>query len=153
MSQTKEKKYKQKKKLKSFVWFHIDNNIDKYCSGGEGGRKKKKKSKRIYRASQKRKPIYVYLESLMSESFSSPGSQTASPPSDTLRRRADLWTRWRGPSHSTLVQLVCVLASNIHSSHSWCISFCCCCCCWLVGRFHGGVSQWLIYIFIDAESS
>ena len=45
MSQTKEKKYKQKKKLKSFVWFHIDNNIDKYCSGGEGGRKKKKNPK------------------------------------------------------------------------------------------------------------
>ena len=57
MSQTKEKKYKQKKKLKSFVWFHIDNNIEKYCSGGEGGRKKKKIQKNLQSKSKEKNNI------------------------------------------------------------------------------------------------
>ena len=35
----------------------------------EGGKKRKKKSKRIYRTSQKIRIINVFLESLLSESF------------------------------------------------------------------------------------
>ena len=39
----------------------------------EGGKEKKKKSKGIYRTSQNTRKINVFLESLLSESFPSPG--------------------------------------------------------------------------------
>ena len=58
---------KEKKKLKSLIGFLSANKINIYNRGGERG-KKRKKSKIIYRTSQKI-IIYVFLESLLSESF------------------------------------------------------------------------------------
>ena len=59
--------------LKSLIRFHSANITDK-CNAGVGG----VKSKRFYRTSQNIKITNVFLESLLSKSFPSPGSQ--SPP-------------------------------------------------------------------------
>ena len=60
----------EKEKLKSLIGFHIANKIDSCNGQGHGGgRKKKKKFKRIYRTSQNIRIINVFLESLLSESF------------------------------------------------------------------------------------
>ena len=62
---------KEKKKLKSLIGFLSANKIDNYNRGGEKReREKRKKSKRIYRTSQNIRIINVFLESLLSESFS-----------------------------------------------------------------------------------
>ena len=53
---------KKKKRLKSLIGFLIASEIDNYNRRG-------KKSKRIYRTSQKIRIISVFLESLLSESF------------------------------------------------------------------------------------
>ena len=58
--------------LKSFIWFHSANKIDNYNRGVRAGRKREK-SRKIYRAGQKRRTIHVYLEPLLPESFPSPG--------------------------------------------------------------------------------
>ena len=60
------------KKLKSLIRFHSASKIDNCNRGGARG-KKEKKSKRIYRTSQNIRIINVFLESLLSESFSSLG--------------------------------------------------------------------------------
>ena len=68
--------------LKSFVRFHNANKINNHnvgC-GKEKKKKKEKQSKRIYKTSQNITIINIFLESLMSESFPSLGSQSASPP-------------------------------------------------------------------------
>ena len=57
----------KKKNLKSLIGFLSANKIDN--RGWTKGKKKKKKSKRIYRTSQKIRIINVCLESLLSESF------------------------------------------------------------------------------------
>ena len=59
------------KKLKSLIRFHSANKINNYNRGARKG--KKKKSKRIYRASQNIRIISIFLESLLSESFPSLG--------------------------------------------------------------------------------
>jgi len=59
----------EKKKLKSLIGFLSANKIDNYNRGV----KKEKKIQRIYRTSQKRRIINVFLESLLSESFPIPG--------------------------------------------------------------------------------
>ena len=59
------------KELKSLIIFHSANKIDN--TGVGAGGEKKKKSKRIYRTSQNIRIINVFLESLLSESFSSLG--------------------------------------------------------------------------------
>ena len=67
---TEEKEKKKQKKLKSLIGFLSANKIDNYNGGGWGKKGKgKKKSKRIYRTSQKVRIIHVFLESLLSESF------------------------------------------------------------------------------------
>ena len=48
--------------------------------GGVVGKKRKNKSKRIYRTSQHIRIINVFLESLLSESFPSLGVTAPSPP-------------------------------------------------------------------------
>ena len=63
---------KKKKKLKSLIRFHSVQKIDNY-SGRVVGGEEKKKSKRIYRTSQNKRIINVFLESLLSESFPSLG--------------------------------------------------------------------------------
>ena len=63
----------EKKKLKSLIIFHSVNKIDNYNMGVKSVEKKKKKSKRIYRTSQKIRIINVFFESLLSESFPSLG--------------------------------------------------------------------------------
>ena len=68
-------KEKRKKKLKSLIRFHSANKIDNYNRGRE--EKKKKKSKRMYRTSQNIRITNVFLESLLSESFSSLGVTVA----------------------------------------------------------------------------
>ena len=60
-----------KKKFKSLIRFHSANKINNYTGGRE--RKKKKKSKRIYRTSQNIRIINVFLESLPPECFHSLG--------------------------------------------------------------------------------
>jgi len=82
----------------------------------EGGREKK--SKKIYRTSQKVRIIKVFLESLLSESFPKLESQSTLPSYDALQHCIDLWTCCGGCSDSNLVLLLCVLASNVHSYHS-----------------------------------
>ena len=62
-----------KKKLKSLIRFHSANKIDNYNIEGRKRGKKEKKSKRIYRTSQNIRIINAFLESLLSESFSSLG--------------------------------------------------------------------------------
>ena len=57
----------KKKKLISLIGFPSANKIENYNRGGNKGEKKRKKSKRIYRTSQKIRIINV--ESLLSESF------------------------------------------------------------------------------------
>ena len=49
---------KKEKKLKSLVRFHSANKIHNYNWGGIKGKKRKKKSKRIYRASQNKNNKY-----------------------------------------------------------------------------------------------
>ena len=56
-------------KLKNLIGFLSANKIDNYNRGGEKEKKKEKKSKKIYRTSQKIRVINVFLESLLSESF------------------------------------------------------------------------------------
>ena len=73
---------------------------------GEG--EKEKKSKIIYRTSQKNKNNKCFLESLLSESFP---TRNHSPPDA-------FWTCSGGSSDSNLVLLLCVLASNVHSYQS-----------------------------------
>ena len=58
---------RKRKKLKTLTGFLSANKTDNYNGGGK---KKKKKSKRIYRTSQNIRIINVFLESLLSESFS-----------------------------------------------------------------------------------
>ena len=60
-----------KKKFKSLIRFHSANKINNYTGGRE--RKKKKKSKRIYRTCQNIRIINVFLESLPPECFHSLG--------------------------------------------------------------------------------
>ena len=62
-------KKKRKEKLKSLIVFLSSNKIDNYNRGGE----KRKKIKRIFRTNQKIRIINVFLESLLSESFSALG--------------------------------------------------------------------------------
>ena len=62
----------RKKKLKSLIRFHSANKINNYNRGG-GRKRKRKKSKRIYRTSQNIRIIKIFLESLLSESFPSLG--------------------------------------------------------------------------------
>ena len=59
------------KKLKSLIRFHSANKIGHYSRGG--GKERKTKLKRIYRASQNMRIIHVFFESLLSESFPSLG--------------------------------------------------------------------------------
>jgi len=63
------KSVNEKKKLKSLIRFHSANKIDNY----NRRRKKRKKSKRMYRTSQNIRIINVFPESLLSESLSSLG--------------------------------------------------------------------------------
>ena len=58
---------KKEKKLKSLIGFLSANKIDIYNRGGK--KKKRKKSKSIYRSSQNIRIINAFLESLLSESF------------------------------------------------------------------------------------
>ena len=86
--------------------------------------KKEKKSKRIYRASQNIRRIYVFLESLLSESFPLLGvivhlTSLGCPPTLCYLR-----TCCGGSSNSNLVLLLCVLASNVRSYQNWCVFFC-----------------------------
>ena len=79
--------------------------------GGKWG----KKSKRIYRTSQKISIIYVFLESLLSGSFPSLGVTVhltflGCPPTLCWSLNP-LW----GSSNSNLVLLLCIPASNVHS--------------------------------------
>ena len=59
----------REKKLKGLIGFHSAKIIDNYNREGNK-KKKKKKSKKFYRTSQKIRIINVFLESLLSESFS-----------------------------------------------------------------------------------
>ena len=64
----------KKNKFKSLTGFLTVNKINNYNRKGVGRkRKKRKKSKRIYRASQNIRIINVFPESLLSESFPSLG--------------------------------------------------------------------------------
>jgi len=63
----------EKKNLKSLNGFLSANKFNNYNKGVKKGGKKRKKSKRIYRTSQKIRIINVFLESLLSESFPSLG--------------------------------------------------------------------------------
>ena len=63
----------EEKKFKSLIGFLSANKIDNYNGGGGGSGKRTKKSKRIYRTSQKIRIMNVYLESLLSEFFPSLG--------------------------------------------------------------------------------
>ena len=83
--------------------------------GGGGGEKKRKISRRIYRTSQNIRIINSFLESLLSESFPSLGSQSTSPPQDALQHCVDPLTCCGGRSDSNLALLLCALASNAHS--------------------------------------
>ena len=67
------KKRKKKTRLKSLIRFYSANNIDNYNREVKKKEKQKKKSKRIYRASENIQIINVFLESLLSESFPSLG--------------------------------------------------------------------------------
>ena len=58
---------KKRKKLQSLIGLLSVNKIDDYNRGGKG--RGRKKSKSIYRTSQKVRIINVFLESLLSESF------------------------------------------------------------------------------------
>ena len=91
---------------------------------GFGGRKTRKKSKRIYRASQNIRIINVFLKSLCQNPFPHWESQSTSPPQDVLQHCADLWTCCGGSSDSNLVLLLCVLASNVHSYQNQRVFFC-----------------------------
>ena len=71
----KKKVTEKRKKIKAqnLIRFHSANKIDNYNRGGGKGKRKEKKSKRIYRGSQKIRIINVFLESLLSEPFPLPG--------------------------------------------------------------------------------
>ena len=112
---------KKEKKLKSLIGFLSANKIDIYNRGGK--KKKRKKSKSIYRSSQNIRIINAFLESLLSESFPTLGvtvhlTSLGCPPTC-----ADLWTCCGSSSDSNLVLLLCVLASNVHSYQSQLFSF------------------------------
>ena len=62
---------KKKKMLKTLIAFLSAKKIDNYNTGRKGGGRKK--SRRIYRTNQNIRIINVFLESLVSESFSSLG--------------------------------------------------------------------------------
>ena len=51
-------------------------------------------------------------------------SQSTSPSSDIFHHCADLWTCCGGKSHSNLILLLCVLASNAHSYQNECVFIC-----------------------------
>ena len=101
------KKCDWEKKLKSLIGFLSANKIDNYNRGGEKEKKKEKKSKKIYRTSQKIRVINVFLESLLSESIPSLGvtvhlTSLGCPP--TLCWSLDLlWGQLRFQSGSTPV--------------------------------------------------
>ena len=107
------------KKLKSLI---SDNKIDNYNRGGK--RKKKKKSKRLYRTSQNIGIINVFLESLLSESFPLLGVRVHLTSLDALPHCVGLWTCCGSSSDSNLVILLCVFASNVHSYQNQCVFFC-----------------------------
>ena len=81
-----------KKNLKSSIRFHNANKINNYNRGGK--KKKEKKSKRIYRASQNIRIINVFLESLLPRVLSLAGSY--SPPN--LRRMPSNTVPVSGPA-------------------------------------------------------
>ena len=66
-------KREKKTKAQKLNYFQSANKIDNYNGGGVGGKKERKKSKRIYRTSQNIRIINVFLESLLPESFPSLG--------------------------------------------------------------------------------
>ena len=60
----------EKKKAKILIRFHNANKTNNY---NRGGKRRRKKSGRIYRTSQNTRIINVFLESLLSEPFPSLG--------------------------------------------------------------------------------
>jgi len=66
---------KKKKNLKSLVRFHSAKKINNYKRGGikEKEEEEEENSKRIYRTSHNLRIINVFLESMLSESFTSLG--------------------------------------------------------------------------------
>ena len=115
---------KKEKLLKRFVRFHSANKTDNYNRVGGKGKKKKRKSRRIYRTSQNIIIVNVFLGSLLSESFPSLGVTVHLTSLDSLQHCADLWTCCGGCSNSNLLLLLCVLASNVHSYQNQCVFFC-----------------------------
>ena len=89
---------REKKKLKSLIGFLSANKINNY---NRGGHNRKKKSKRIYRTSQKIRIMNVFLESLLSESFPMLG---ISPPH--LPRRPSNTVLIAGPSVGASLNLI-----------------------------------------------
>ena len=87
----------------------------KFDNYNRGGKKGKKKSKRIYRTSQNIRIINVFLESLLSRVFPSLGVTVHLTSLGCPQHCADLWTCCGGSSDSNLVLFLCVLASNVHS--------------------------------------
>ena len=99
------------------------NKIGNYNRGWKNRKRKKKKSKGIYRTSQSIGKINVFLESVLSESFPSLGVTvhfTSLGCLPVLCRSLDLL--W-GQLDSNLVLLLCVLASNVHNYQNDCIFF------------------------------
>jgi len=105
----------KKKRFKSLIGFLSANKIYNY--NGRGGRKKKK-SKRIYRTSQKIRIINIFLELLLSESFPALGITVYLTSLGCLQHCTDLCTCCGGCSDSNLVLLLYVFASNVHSYQS-----------------------------------
>ena len=60
---------RKKKKLKSLIRFHSANKIDNY--NRQGRKRRGEESKTLYRTSQNIRILYVFLESLLPESFPS----------------------------------------------------------------------------------
>ena len=140
MTTIKKCNWENKKKVKILIGFLSANKINSYNRGGKKKKIKRKKSKRIYRTSQKMSIINVFLEPLLSESFPLLGVTATLPPKDALQHCADLWTCCGGKSDSNLALLLCLLASNVHSYQSLCIFFC-------------GSSQWPFMCSVDTESA